>query len=221
MKLLIKFPTRNRPDKFIEVLNLYYSMLSDTDNTEFIISCDLDDITMNNYDMKYKLSKYINLSVFYSENETKVDAINNNLANVDFDILLLASDDMIPKIYGYDSIIRQEMENNYPNYDGVLWFNDGLQGNRLNTLSILGREYYKRFNYIYHPSYKSVWCDNEFMDVANLLNKQIYINKIIIKHEHYSIGCCNKDETYIKNETFDIINYDKINYESRRKNNYK
>ena len=62
----------------------------------------------------------------------------------------------------------------YPNTDGVLWFNDGNQGNRLNTLCILGKKYYERFNYIYHPDYTSLWADNEFMDVANLLNKQIF-----------------------------------------------
>jgi hypothetical protein len=85
------------------------------------------------------------------------------------------------------------MTEHYPDTDGVLWFNDGYQGNRLNTLCILGKKYYDRFNYIYHPDYISVWCDNEFMDVANLLGKQIYFDDIIIRHEHPDWGFGSRD----------------------------
>ena len=37
MKLLIKFPTRGRTDKFFSVLDRYYAFLNDIDNTEFCI----------------------------------------------------------------------------------------------------------------------------------------------------------------------------------------
>ena len=43
MKLLIKFPTRNRPKKFFEVLDLYYANLNNIDLTQFCISIDEDD----------------------------------------------------------------------------------------------------------------------------------------------------------------------------------
>ena len=38
-----------------------------------------------------------------------MDAINANLENIDFDILLLASDDMIPQVQGFDTIIKNQM----------------------------------------------------------------------------------------------------------------
>jgi hypothetical protein len=91
---------------------------------------------------------------------------------------------MTPIVKGYDNIIRNNMKTHYPDTDGVLWFNDGYQGQNLNTLCILGRKYYQRFGYIYCPEYKSLWCDNEFMDQANLLGRQIYFHETIIKHEH-------------------------------------
>ena len=40
MKLLIKFPTRNRPDKFLRVLETYVQKLDDKD-TKIVVSCDL------------------------------------------------------------------------------------------------------------------------------------------------------------------------------------
>ena len=75
-------------------------------------------------------------------------------------IVLLASDDMIPMEKGFDNIIIDKMKNYYPDTDGVLWFNDGYQGDKLNTLCILGKKYYDRFGYIYNPEYISVLSDN-------------------------------------------------------------
>ena len=40
MKLLIKFPTRGRKDKFFSTLNIYHNNCEDIENTEFLISID-------------------------------------------------------------------------------------------------------------------------------------------------------------------------------------
>lgn len=192
MKLLIKFPTRNRPEKFLRVLELYVKKLDDK-NTKILVSCDLDDQTMNNDFIREVLGQYTNVSVHYGNNKNKIEAINANMENVEFDIVLLASDDMIPKVNGYDTIIKNKMKQNYPDTDGVLWFNDGYQGDKLNTLCILGKKYYDRFGYIYNPEYSYVWSDNEFMDVANLLKKQTYFNEVIIEHQHPDWGYGNRD----------------------------
>jgi len=89
-----------------------------------------------------------------------------------------------------------------PNLDHVLWFNDGFQGNNLNTLCILGREYYNRFGYIYHPAYVSLFCDNEFTMVAQKLRRQTYIDRVIIRHAHPIIIKTDYDSLYAHNETF-------------------
>ena len=217
MKLLIKFPTRNRPEKFKDTLNLYIENLEDK-STKILVNCDKDDHTMNNKKMIDFLSKFTNVEITFNNNKSKIEAINSNLENQEFDILLLASDDMIPIIKGFDKIIINKMKTHYPDTDGVLWFNDGFQGDKLNTLCILGKKYYSRFNYIYYPSYRSVWCDNEFMDVANLLNKQTYIDETIIKHEHPDWGYGENDLVHklnLKNE-----NHDKSLYLKRKKNNF-
>lgn len=218
-KLLIKFPTRGRMIKFFKVLDLYYSNIEDIENTHFLISCDIEDKSMNNGMVKSKLSKYKNLIVKYSNNKSKIEAINNNLDDINFDILLLASDDMIPQIFGFDNIIRNKMKEYYSDNDGVLWFNDGYQGNKLNTLCILGKKYYDRFNYIYHPSYKSLWCDNEFQDVSILLNKVQYFDDVIIKHEHQVWTGEKWDEMQIYNDSFNFV--DRNNYYLRKSNNFK
>jgi hypothetical protein len=172
-KLLIKFPTRSRPEKFFNILDEYYKLLKNP-NYEFVVSCDIDDLSMNNDVVKQKLDTYSNLKYYFDDNKSKIQAVNNNLSDKNFDIVLLASDDMLPIVEGYDEIIRQRMEENFPDTDGVLWFNDGFQGRNLNTLSILGKKYYDRFNYLYHPAYRSLYPDTEFTIVSQQLNKAKY-----------------------------------------------
>jgi hypothetical protein len=207
MKLLIKFPTRNRKNKFFKVLKQYQNLCEDFDNTFFLITLDNDDETMNPSEVSNIFGTFKNIKVVYGNSDSKIHAINRDIELVDeWDIVLLASDDMTPKVKGYDNIIRDRMKEFYPDTDGILWFNDGHQGNKLNTLSILGKKYYDRFGYIYQPEYKSVWSDNEFMMVGNLLGKQTYMDEVIIEHEHPDWGYGNRDiihQINSKNESHD------------------
>lgn len=98
--LLIKFPTRGRPHKFRQQFNKYYDILSNQISVSFIISMDIDDKTMNSFNVKKWLSSLCtnknNVYFNYGRSKTKIQAINAdmNLCN-DFKVLLLASDDNI------------------------------------------------------------------------------------------------------------------------------
>lgn len=197
-------------------------MAKDTSKIAFLISMDADDVEMNNNIVREKFENYkknIKIVYFYGDSRTKIQAINSDMEKVSgWDIVLLASDDMIPVEYGYDEIIRQDMLNNFNDTDGVLWYNDGGQNN-INTLSILGKKYYERFNYIYHPSYVSLWCDNEFTDVSINLNKVYKSDKIIIEHKHPAWRKTSYDNLYVRNESYFEI--DRKNYLNRKENEFK
>jgi len=219
MKLLIKFPTRNRKNKFFKVLRQYQNLCEDLDNTYFLITLDNDDESMNPSDVEDIFNTFKNVKVIYGTSESKIHAVNRDIQLInDWDIVLLASDDMTPKVKGYDNIIRNKMKEFYSDTDGILWFNDGHMGNKLNTLCILGKKYYDRFGYIYHPEYKSVWSDNEFMLVGNLLGKQTYFEQVIIEHEHPDWGYGSRDEIHQINSKNE--NQDKLLFTKRKDNNF-
>jgi hypothetical protein len=217
MKLLIKFPTRGRPNKFLETLTRYIDYLDDK-STQIIVTCDNDDESMKQEDIQSYLVSQENVGVFFGNSKTKIEAVNANLENADFDILLLASDDMIPIVTGYDTIIKEKMSEYYPDTDGVLFFNDGYQKDRLNTLCILGKKYYDRFGYVYYPQYKSCYCDNEFMDVSNMLGKQTYFDQVIIQHQHPDWGFGVNDTIHTLNNING--NYDRGLYFHRKQNRF-
>lgn len=204
MRILIKLPSRSRPDKLLEVTVKYVEFAEDMDNIKILINMDDDDPTFTGSLRLSLTSIHSNITVIGGSSTSKIHAINRDMPHPStFDIVLLASDDMIPQIKGYDRIIRDKMKEFYPDTDGVLFFNDGHNKNTLNTILLCGSAYYKRFNYLYFPEYKSFFCDNEFMHVANRLGKQKYFDEVIIKHEH---PVTNKeienDDLYVRNNAY-------------------
>jgi len=197
-RILIKFPTRSRHEKAINTINRYLDFAICPENIHIIVSVDEDDNPE-----KYTFTDP-RISVKIGNPNGKVAAINRDIPDIStFDILLLGSDDMIPVVEGYDDIIRTKMYENFPDGDGVIWFNDGFRQSRINTLVICGSKYYQRFGYIYYPEYKSLWCDNEFTDIAKSLGKQVYFDTIIIKHEHPANNPNVKsDQLYSLNDTY-------------------
>lgn len=206
MNILFKYPTRERPEWFKKTLEIYYSLLSNTISYKFLITMDNDDQSMNNDEIKCFLRSKPNLRYHYGDHKSKIEAVNNGMdIYKEWDILVLVSDDMIPIVKGFDKIIVDEMIKNFPNTDGVLHFNDGFLGKDVTiTLSIMGKAMYDRFGYIYHPDYKSFWCDNEFTDVVSEMKKVAYFPQVIIKHEWKGFTKVNKDKLYVRNSELGI-----------------
>jgi len=221
-KILFKLPSRTRPKRVFEVLDETLKNLSDNENYEFLLTLDTDDDSMNCQTVIEKLNSYKNMNYIFGSSNSKIEAVNRDLNTFgkEWDILVLLSDDMVPVKEGFDNIIREKYDEFFPDLDGVTWFSDGFQKNRINTLCILGKKYYERFNYIYHPSYKSLYCDNEFTIVANKLGKQKYFDMVIIEHRHFSIGNNREryDALYRRNDS--LMSTDYVNYNKREKNNF-
>lgn len=215
MRILIKYPTRSRPQQFLKILKSYYESAFDKDNIDWLVSYDLDDKTMTREIIEKAKDIIPGIELKGGYSTSKINACNRDMRRGhEWDIVVLISDDMEVEVDAWDEVIRKEMKESYPDTDGCLWFYDGYQ-DRICTFSIIGRTYYKRFNYMYHPSYKSLWCDNEFTDVAQSMDKLKYIPNSIVKHQHPCWGGGMKmDELYKQNEAF--YNEDAENYRKRK-----
>jgi len=211
MRILLKCPTRNRPQKIMNTLMAYMKLANRPEQIGVAISTDDTDETMSRNLVHEELHRILSGTawhqIFTSPNRTKIEACNANMSEItwEWDIVVLVSDDMIPQIQGWDDTIRNHMVARFPDTDGILWFTDGCQGDKLNTLSILGRKMYQRFGYIYQPEYKSLFCDTEFTDLCKgeLRDKCSYIPYCIIRHEHPGTGYAqNMDALYQHNQKY-------------------
>ncbi|MDR3646571.1 MAG: FkbM family methyltransferase [Candidatus Babeliales bacterium] len=217
-KLLIKMPTRSRPAKFLKNLDKYYQNMSFEYPYEFLITCDEDDASMNNENVIKRLQSYPNLKFYFSKNNSKVEAVNKDIEKCDFDILLVASDDMEPIVRNFDKIIIETMQKNFADFDGVLNFNDGHVGGACNTLPVIGKKFYDRFKYVYNPAYKAFECNVELALVSKILKKEKVINDVIIQHNHPAWGKNSWDDLYQKNQHF--YAQDTSIFITRQKNNF-
>ena len=210
-KILFKYASRSRANKFFLGLDSILSNLSDKDNFCVLISLDSDDEVMYNSNVISKLKQYINqygdkIIIKFGISKNKIDAINRDVNEIkdrfDFDILINFSDDMQFTKNGFDNIIRDKFNIHFKDTNGNLHFNDGFTGDKLSTMSIIGRKYYDQFNYIYHPSYISLWCDNEYTILAKKNNKIQYFDEQIFLHNHPSNIGGIIDEQLRKTESY-------------------
>lgn len=202
MRVLIKIPSRSRPDALRNVMLSYERLSSGNPRTGFLISLDSDDPTMGPFVNPTKMP----CSIVYGVSESKIHAINRDVNLPDWDILVVGSDDCVPKTKGWDDHMRKDFETFFDNTDGVCWFPDGWNY-KICCQPVLGRTYYERFKYIYHPSYKSLYCDNELTNVAKKLGKLKQSESVKFDHLHYRNRKRGRDELDKKNEAHMLHDY--------------
>lgn len=234
MKILFKYTTRSRRSNFLRGIDSIVSNISDKSNYHILISVEnqFNDATMHPLPLLDCPHTYC---VNTDKPTTKIDAINrdvNEFTKVcDWDILVNMSDDMIFTEKGFDDIIRESFRLNpwealhkygssYIEYSlyQCIHFPDGVTNEKLISMSILGRTYYERDKYIYHPDYKSLYCDEEVMAVAKMRGCYKYVDKHIFKHLHPAHGNAPNDAQYQHTESFHPI--DGATFQRRKANGF-
>lgn len=174
---------------------------------------DDDDVTMAALDVRRRMAE-LGCTVTSGKHRSKIEAVNGGRV-VDWDIIVLASDDMVPAVPGWAYHIERDMLKHFPQLDGALHYNDGHTADKLCTLPVQGRRLYDQFGVIYATAYRSLWCDNEQTEVLRTMDRLAYIPTCIIKHQHpvTTIGV-EHDALYARNEA--LYQTDRITYEERK-----
>lgn len=218
---MFKYPSRGRPERFFKSLDSIYDNIDDKKNFHVSCTLDIDDNSMSDDDTIHKILTYPNISIKWGVSKSKIDAVNRSVPNIDFDIIVNMSDDMEFTVYGFDTMIRVDMMTHFPNMDGLLHYPDQDAREYLATMYIAGRKWWEfRNKKIYHPSYKSLWCDNEEMAVAQLCNKYKYCGYQINVHLNpaYQHNNMPRDEMFNRQQA--DWNEDEANFNQRKANNF-
>lgn len=193
-KILVKWPTRERPQQFLKGIEKYNNHASHPEHITYLITCDKDDPRRALYENISKTIKDIVSSevVFiFGPGNGKIHAVNRDMeAAPVWDIGILASDDMVVQVKGWDETVRNDFTMLRGNKDGtlregVMWYDDGFNTD-INCMPVMTKSAYDRFGYWYSPEYKSLWCDNEFTDVWRILGKMNRSERVLFQHQHYA-----------------------------------
>lgn len=226
--ILLKYPTRQRQLKFFENLINYIDKASGKHDIRVIVSMDTDDAEMNIDEVREGLASlcenFVFVSYHYGPSLGKIHAINRDVPDDHWDILIATADDMEPVEDDWDDIIVQDIVREFPDLNGALNYNSdprleekGAEGYKtLITLPVIGRKLYDKFGYIYHPDYKSEWCDNEQTEVFESLGVLRHINRRPIIHKWAE----NQDSLMHRNMQIGW-NHDRQTYAKRKANSFK
>jgi hypothetical protein len=216
MRILFKYTTRSRRSNFLRGYDSILNNIANREDYHILISVDGDDQSMSPLPVLDGNHTFV-----VGRSKNKIDAINRDINefDYDFDILINMSDDMIFTKKGFDDIIRAEFYNDFNQY---VHYNDGNQKCNVCTMHIVGRNYYDRFKYIYHPDYISLWCDVENDIVAKQLGCYKYMgdNLKLFRHLHPAWGLAPQDALSIKTEDRALWVADEITFNKRKIKNF-
>lgn len=193
MKISVIHPSRGRPEQAAKTQSEWiwrtydngYGEGEPTWEVEFITSLDNDD--PSNYNMID--------TVIRNDNKSAIEAINNAAKVATGDILVVISDDF-DCFAAWDKYLIKYLDGKS---DFCAKTDDGLQPTLI-TMPIMDRVYYERYGYIYEPSYRHMFADQELTSVAIMTGKYIKL-PLLFPHNHYTTGKTPKDSINIRNDS--------------------
>lgn len=192
-------PSRGRPEKWLGTFKKWDTR--SPYNEYYILSLDQDDPTLDKYlDIAPNFFSLVDTAdhckIIVNKNRSAVDAINRAAEQIQFcDILMVVSDDSESSVSWPDKIHQAKPKHSN---DWILKVQDGIQP-WIITMPIMGRDYYNRFGYIYHPDYLHMFCDTELTCVADITGKKI-VSTALFPHKHYSVTKTQPDAIAKRND---------------------
>lgn len=200
MKLSLIHPSRGRPLKSKDTVHRWIDRAGTP--VEVVISVDSSD-EWGRYQDAYNISfcggvckrNGIDYYGLINDNESVVEATNVAAQHSTGDILIYLSDDFDCPENWAPAVIKE--------FEGVttpqlIKVDDCLQPFRtpVLTIPIMNRKLYERLGYFWHPSYKSMFVDEDLFWTARKLKALKYCEHLKFEHKHVSVGKAQDDETY-------------------------
>lgn len=188
MLISIIHPSRGRPQKAFETAKKWIENAGC--EVEYILSLDSNDATCARYVQINNKQQIIS-----NDNNSMVEATNIAAKKSNGEILLYLSDDF-DCFENWGQSIRKEFENETKPL--LIKVDDCLQQFQIPvlTIPIMNRALYKRLGYFWHPSYKSMFVDEDLYWTAFKLGAIKYCPHLKFPHLHPANGKAENDETY-------------------------
>lgn len=194
MSIAILCPSRGRPERFGEMVEAATRAATE----EFVVYCGLDedDPTLDDY-------PDLDLVEYFVSPRKRLAEWTNRLAKLAImdghDILGFLGDDHRHRTYGWDRLIGHAMAEMG---SGLVYGDDGLQGERLPTAPFWSADIIRALGWFYPPVLMHLYADDYWLRLANDLGCRRYLPQVLIEHEHYCNGKAVKDESYAESERF-------------------
>ena len=207
-------PSRGRPAQCLDYMMRWCTRCSDHNDIEYILSLDTDDCE-NYRDMIMGLFGLMNVRVAIGPNISVVQAVNCGAKLATGKVFVFVSDDFEPPEL-WDLKIQDAVM--YSKKPWALFVDDDLQvpkPPKVQTMTIVSEAYYKQHGYMYHPSYISMFADNDYTKEAESSGAAIFAYHLVFRHNHPVAKRAQWDATYERENRSEAWETGKRVYEKR------
>lgn len=204
--------TRGRPQKMVECRNLWMAMAKTPALVEHMFVLDADD-----HEAIEEANGYVHHII--EPGGGCVAAWNHGGYRANGKVIVQLSDDWIPPA-NWDALIMDRLANHIGK-PAVLAVSDGIDRGggwmtKCMCMAIMTLERLQIQGHMFHPSYRSVYSDNEFTDRAYEDGIVVEARDIVFKHKHYLTGEVEEDQTYKQQNAPERYRHGEAIYKKRK-----
>lgn len=212
-------PTRGRPNQLLEMIESATSKASKPENLEFCIYIDNDDPSYAHVNF----GKHASQVKILRGPRMWLSAMYNSLLTVATgEYFFWSGDDVEFLTECWDELIIQAF-NKFPSKLAVIHVNDLATSypQEFATIGAVHLNWVKLFGYIFTHHMRDNGIDFWISEVANRVNRRVYLSEVRIEHKQYRQGKVAIDKTYLDrlddHQTYDPMKiYFKLRDERRR-----
>lgn len=228
MKFLLAHPSYGRPEKAASTAKLWIESAQNPESISAYRIClerPEHGAYLETFSHEFFNDKPIRLVA--GDFGTCVSAANHAVLSgmsdvLDAEVIILVSDDFHCPA-NWDTLLSEkiisEYGESYAEEKFAVQVSDGVVSHIL-TIPIISRKAYEETGYIYHPSYISMYADNDLREVFYRHFKVLEAREIVFPHIHWAHGYGAKDNTYNHQERPEAWDTGRKVFEQRRDNGF-
>jgi hypothetical protein len=157
--LLIKISPTGDPEAFKYSFSRYLTMLSGLYPVRFVIAINREDCSMNQPSVRTWIetrARNARIELHSGNFKNPVEAVNAALEYKNNEIVVIASEEIIPAKMSYDHQIISVYSQAFPNFDGAVKFYDGIRPKEDPVMAapVIGCNLLAKLGKVYCPSYE-------------------------------------------------------------------
>lgn len=187
----ILLPTRGRPDNVRRILDSAYRT-AETD-VEFCVYLDEDDRTR--HETQRLLSSGCQATWVEGPRVVLSEMWNRCWELARYDVAMHCGDDIVFRTSGWDQRVLDEFER-HPDRLVFVHGDDGFQRGNIGTHGFLHRRWIETVGYFVPPYFSSDFNDLWLSEVADALDRRVYLPNVYTEHMHPAAGKGEWDRTH-------------------------
>ena len=197
-------PTRQRPANVVRLIESAVSNYSGTSKLNFLFYMDEDDVeTIKVVKAIGVKDSNINIDVTVGGRIIMCEMSNVLARKAEDGILFFCGDDIVMESKDWDLVVRSEFDK----VDDKILFlygDDGLMHEKLATHFFIHKKWVEATGHCVPPIFTGDWADNYANNVADMLGRKVYVEKLKTTHYHPTAGKAIMDNVYLEKYHRDI-----------------